>query len=487
MSNWSSYQQNIFSFVSNETGNGIVQAVAGSGKTTTIVEALKRVRGSSIFLAFNKSIADELKKRGVNAKTFHSLTFTPVMRSRKQKEPSMDKLRKLYKNIDWAAPHLEIENPGWYRSFAEKLVGLARQTGIGCLVNDCDDAWYEIVTHHDLQIENENADIATGVRVAQELLSVSNASQLVDFDDMLYFSVKDDIALDKFDFVFVDEAQDTNAIQRAILRKILKPTSRVIFVGDPAQAIYGFRGADSDSMQLLAQEFNCTQLPLTITYRCAKSVVSYAQQWVSHIEAREGAPEGKVQELRNWSPTVFQPNDLVVCRTTAPILTTAFKCIRASIPVQVMGRDIGQGLKSLIKQMDATDIDMLKLRLEAYMEREVEAALEKEDEAKAEAISDKVGSLILMIDNLKEGKRSLEQLDVGIDYLFKGKENALKLATIHKSKGLEAERVFWLESSKCPSNWAKQPWQQQQEINLCYVAATRAKNELYLIELDQAA
>jgi len=484
MSNqWSAYQQKVFSFVEDSTaGNGIVRAVAGSGKTTTIVEALKRVQGSSIFLAFNKSIAEELKKRGVNARTFHSLTFMPVMKSRNQSNPEMNKLKKLF---DANSSDEEIK---LYRSFAMKLVGLARNAGIGTyLQEDTPEAWMEIVEHHDIELESEEASLSTGIAQARALLTLSNASPMVDFDDMLYFAVRDEIALSKFDFVFVDESQDTNAIQRAILRKILRKGSRIVFVGDPAQAIYGFRGADSDSMLLLQQEFNCTELPLTITYRCAASVVNYAQQWVPEIEARTNAPAGVVKHLgAKWTPADMEAGDLVVCRTTAPLLTTAFKFIRANKPVQVLGREIGQGLKTLIKKMNAKDIDMLTVKLEAYMDREVRAAMLKDDEQKAEAIQDKVGSLLFLIEGLKEGRRTLEDLELGIDYLFKDKTNAVLFSTIHKSKGLEADRVFWLERSKCPSKWARQDWQVQQELNLCYVAATRAKNELYTIELKEA-
>jgi len=55
------------------------------------------------------------------------------------------------------------------------------------------------------------------------------------------------------------------------------------------------------------------------------------------------------------------------------------------------------------------------------------------------------------------------------------------------SRPLEAHKVFWLNSSKCPAQWARQDWQKQQEENLCYVAATRAKAELVLIEEKRAA
>lgn len=475
---WSAYQTAIFDFVGNDTRNGMVEAVAGSGKSTTIKEAYKRVKGDAIFLAFNKAIADELKAAGVNGRTFHSLCMMPVMRSRGARDPDTNKLRKL------CDQNMTGEDQRLYATFAQKLVGLARQVGIGCLVKDTELAWIEICDHHNIEPDSEEADFGRAIELARELLSWSNASNMVDFDDMLYFAVKDGISLTKFDFVFVDEAQDTNAIQRAILRKIMKPTSRIVAVGDPAQAIYGFRGADSASMSVMAEEFGMVRLPLTISYRCPVNVVKYAQQWVSHIEAAPNAVDGIVEELgTNFEVKNFTASDLVVCRKSAPLITLAFRCIRANVPVQVMGREIGQGLKALIKKMNAKGIDRLQEKLEAYMEREVEKARSKKDDAKAEAIEDKVGSLLFLIAGLREDKRTVPDLEAGIDYLFKDKSVAVKFATIHKSKGLEAPRVFWLGRAECPARWAKQDWQKQQEINLCYVAATRAQQELYTIEL----
>lgn len=477
---WSTYQTAVFDFVSTGTGNAIVEAVAGSGKSTTIKEAFKRVKGQAIFLAFNKAIAEELKKAGVNARTFHSLTYMPVMKSRGQNQPEMNKLRKL------CDEHMTGEDARLYTSFACKMVGLARQVGIGCLVPDTEMAWIEIAEHHDIEPENELAEFGRAIELSRELLDWSNASKMVDFDDMLYWAVKDGIALPKFDFIFVDEAQDTNAIQRALLRKIMRPGARMVAVGDPAQAIYGFRGADSASLRLLAEEFDAITLPLTITYRCPTSVVKYAQQWVSHIEAAETTEEGIVEHLGSaWEVDQFAAGDLVVCRKTAPLITTAFKFIRANKPVQVMGREIGQGLKSLIKKMNAKDIDQLETKLEAYMEREQEKARAKKDDAKVEAIGDKVGSLLFLIGGLREGKRTIPELEKGIDYLFANKDDAVIFATIHKSKGLEADNVFWLGRSECPAKWARQEWQQEQEINLCYVAATRAKKALYTMEVRE--
>jgi superfamily I DNA/RNA helicase len=470
----------VFDFVSNGEGNAIVVAVAGSGKSTTIVEAMKLAQGETIFLAFNKAIADELKRKGVNGKTFHSLVFGPVVRFCNQDSPSLDKLFKLGKEI------FSFQESRNYGKFAARMVGLARGMGFGIdgMTADTEEEWIALAEHHDIEPEGDSVDFGEAIEAARKLFDACNADARVDFDDMLYRAVKDNINLPKFDFVFVDEAQDTNPIQRAILRKILKPGGRMIAVGDPAQAIYGFRGADSDALGTLGKEFNCIELPLSITYRCPTAVVDYAKQWVSHIEAREGAPEGVVTDMgTEWNPLEFMAGDLVVCRKTAPLITAAFRCIRAKVPVQVLGKDIGEGLKALIKKMNARDVDTLGEKIEEWKQREVAKCLKDDDEKKAESIRDKAGTVLFLIDELVEGHRTIEALNSGIDWLFEDKSRAVIFCTGHKSKGLEADRVFWLGRADCPAKWARKPWQRQQEINICYVIATRAKKALYLLEL----
>jgi DNA helicase II / ATP-dependent DNA helicase PcrA len=494
---WSPYQLNIFNFVStdpNDTANmalynykrnATINAVAGSGKSTTIIEAIRRIPfgHSSIFLAFNKAIADELKNRGVNARTFHSLTFGPVMSHKKpgQKRPEVD-TSKLRDIVDAMLTGAEIDI---YRDFVCRLVSLGRNAGIGCqgLAADTPDVWRELAEYHDLELGKEGGRIERGVQLASMVLQSCCESPQVDYDDMLYLAVRDGLLLPKFDFVFVDEAQDTNAIQRALLRKIIKPTTRIIAVGDPAQSIYGFRGADSDSMKLIAQEFDCVELPLTVSYRCPRAVVAHAQQWVEHIESAPNAPEGRVTSLgQSWKYNDFERGNLIVCRTTKPLVVLAFALLKRRIAATIMGKDIGAGLIALIGKMNAKGIEQLMVKIDTWANREYEKAIAAKQEAKAEAIMDKRDVLHVLIDGLLEGQRTVPALIQTIEGMFSNQKSTVTLATIHKAKGLEAERVFWLNSSKCPAQWAKQLWQQEQEINLCYVATTRAKVELVLIE-----
>jgi DNA helicase-2/ATP-dependent DNA helicase PcrA len=481
--NWSQYQENIFAFISQGTGNAIVTAVAGSGKTTTIVHGMSLInpRDSSIFLAFNKSIADELRSRGVNARTFHSLTYSPVTKHKGARVVDPDKLRKL------CDLNLKGRDSIVYGAFICKLVGLGRQTGIGCLVPDVTQSWLDICTYHDMEPEHDEADLGRALVLASDLLTWSNESPMVDFDDLLYIAVKDGLSLPRFDYVFVDEAQDTNAIQRALLRKVMHAKSRMVAVGDPAQAIYGFRGADSESINMIRDEFECIELPLTVSYRCPTSVVEFAQQYVKHIEAAPDAPEGVVKKLgTKWKHDDLMTDDLIVCRTTKPLVTLAFRLLKNRIPAFIMGREVGQGMKSLINKMRTSDIDKLEELLLAYTEREVEKATAKKQDSKVEAIHDKTDAILTLAHSLPEDNRTVPELLRVIDALFAEGVGKVKLATIHKAKGLEARRVYWLNSSQCPSKWARQDWQKKQEINLCYVAVTRAKEELILIEEERA-
>jgi superfamily I DNA/RNA helicase len=473
--NWSDKQNAIFDFGTNGTGNAVVIAVAGSGKTTTMVEMMRRIEGNKVFLAFNKKNATDLSARGVNGKTFHSVCYSPVTRARKARNVNADKMRNVING------RLGDDEARLYGAFLVKLVGLGKNSGIGCLIDDSEQNWLDLVQLHDMELESERASMPQAIKYASLMLQASNASPELDFDDLLYLAVKDGIVLPKYDFIVVDEAQDTNAIQVAVIRKMMHDKTRLVAVGDPAQAIYGFRGADSKAIYNIKQEFNAIELPLTVSYRCPKAVVRHAQQWVSHIQASDTAQEGSVVSHSTWHAMMFKAGDMVVSRTTAPVVALAFKLLRNHIPATILGRDIGAGLKSLIKRLNAKGIPALETKVVAWKVREIEKAISKKQESHADAIADKAEAILFLIESLPETNRTVPALLSLIDTLFADKANAVVLCTIHKSKGGEAQRVFWLNSAKVVK-WAKQPWQVEQENNLRYVATTRAMSELHLIQ-----
>jgi hypothetical protein len=206
-----------------------------------------------------------------------------------------------------------------------------------------------------------------------------------------------------------------------------------------------------------------------------------AHHYVDHIEAAPGAPEGEVIRMGNkWDLTVFNAEDLVVCRTTKPLVELAYRCLKARVPVRITGKEIGAGLKTLIAKMKASNLDELTLKIEDWACREVDKAIAKQLDGKAAAIQDKCDAVLCLVNSMDEDSRTIGDLYKVIDALFDNPSKCLTLATIHKAKGLEADTVFWLNSEK-PTKWAKQPWQKQQETNLKYVAVTRAKTKLVFI------
>lgn len=479
---FSAYQNKIFAFLAETIRNLVVRAGAGSGKTTLLIEIVKRLVGRTIFLAFNKAIQVELEKRGVFAKTFHGLVYSAVTRfysSMTRATVDANKIRNMVRE------RYSDDDQRTYGTFVVKLVGLAKNSGMGFLMDDTEQNWDELAAKHDLEIEDGKGDRRTALELASAMLISSNEAArqqgLLDFDDLLFLAVKEGLTLPTYDNVLVDEAQDTNAIQRAILRKIMHPTSRLVAVGDPSQGIYGFRGADSDAMDLIKSEFDAEELPLTVSYRCATSIVKYASQF-GVIEAAPGAVDGEVRTLKRNDKHVdlMEPTNLVICRLTKPLIELAYDLMMVRKPAYMMGREIGEGLVNLIKKQQAKGVDQLMVKLDTSTSREIERAKAKGDDAKAERAEDRRDCIMFLIGTIQENDRTIPGLIRIIEDLFRNKADAVILATVHKAKGLEADTVFWLNHDYV-SKWARQPWQKQQEINLRYVAATRAKSELVLI------
>jgi len=486
-------QQTIFDWTENKSGSAIIEAVAGSGKTTTIVQALNLIpRDLQVaFLAFNKSIAVELQSRvpeQVQAMTLNSAGYRALRKF-------LSKGRKIFIKLDGRKSaglirQITDEATEGYLEEISKLVALAKSHGIvpsyirsaTGLMEDTMESWWWLIDRFDVDIRSSM--VPAVVDVVREVLAAGlRERQIIDFDDQLYMPVVLGARFDTYDWLFVDEAQDVSPIQRAMLRKMLKPGGRLVAVGDRSQAIYGFRGSDSESLNNIAREFNATRLPLSISYRCPKTVVMYAQKVVNHIEASDAAPEGTVMSLPVYLPADFGVDDMVVCRLTAPLISLAYALIGRRVPVRVMGRDIGKGLVNLIERLKPKGISGehgLKEKLEDWKDRECQKLLTKGKEDKITGIEDKFDSIMAFIRGT--GATTVPKLKEEINQMFADdKSRKTTLCTIHKAKGLEAEKVFILDADLMPSKWARQDWQLEQERNLEYVAITRAKQELVFI------
>jgi len=499
---WSQFQEAVFAFVREGKGSAVVEAVAGSGKTTTLVEAVKHMVGDVAVMAYNKKMGDELKVRlsgvpNANAGTCHSFGLKAFTKSGIRPQVDGRKVGNIVGNL------LKKEEDFMF-AFICKLVGLAKDAGIGFLCDLEDHSqWQRLIDHHDLSIENGDVDYGKAIDLAITTLKKSNADKnTIDFGDMIYMPLFFGLKVDQYDWVLVDEAQDTNATRRALAAAMLKPNGRLVAVGDPHQAIFGFTGADNNSLDLIRSAFNAVTLPLSVCYRCGSNIIKHAQNWNSNIVAHENNGEGKVTQLRfadfikGVESLNLSGNDGIICRKNAPLMDLAFSLIRKGIACRVEGKDIGAGLVALAQKWKVQDLNKLSERLVNFRNREVSKLLEKGQETKAEQIEDKVDTLLVLVARCKEQNRHnvfdlvslIKSMFSDSDDKFTNK-NLVTLSSVHKSKGLEWNRVFLLGREQfMPSKYAKLQWQKEQERNLIYVAVTRAMTELVEVcEIPEAS
>lgn len=537
---WSLNQQRIFDAVlaseaqfttTWKRSSLLISAVAGSGKTTTLKEIIRLVlaKGCSVaYVMFNKAPVEEMRaKCQASGITSSSLTIDTAhafgmkaLRARfgHKLRIDKDKCRSLYRELFHERGAYLLEKT------VLKLVDHAKNLGLGAGDPEGEglhlqNALWDVVNHHGLETEDESIDMGQCIKRTLGVLYKSNQdTSSVDFSDMIYLPVLHNIRLEQFDYVLVDECQDTNATKRALYRLMLKPGGSLIAVGDRHQAIYGFTGADSNALDLFIEHFGCIEYPLDICYRCAPHIVKYAQKWVKTILPRESTVdldeqseppiERKVRriEYKSFVDQLYSeiygtavgikehiphdqwnlgPGDAFLCRNNAPNVRMCFVLLRRSIGCRIEGRDIGIQLVKIVESLEADTLLTMQKRLDDYCQHEVAKALRKEDDYAAEIVRDKCEAISLFIeDGIKRGDTP-QQIVYKIRDLFtdatdtKTPKDLVVLSSVHKAKGREWPRVFLLDRDQyMPSKYARQPWALAQETNLIYVAVTRAMNDL---------
>lgn len=205
------------------------------------------------------------------------------------------------------------------------------------------------------------------------------------------------------------------------------------------------------------------------------------------IEPHPSAPLGEVKTLSHYSTSDFSPGHSILCRNNAPLVAFAYALLRRDIPCVILGKDFGNQLASLVKKMRATSLEDCSERLDKYFTREISKAVD--EDKSPERLYDQQDCLRFFIESLDEDSRTVESLLAKIDLMFGepadgNLHSKVCLSSIHKSKGLEFQTVYILDRHLCPSKYATQPWQQEQESNLMYVATTRSMLRLFYISSD---
>lgn len=498
---FSDLQDDIFVFIEESTGSILIEATAGSGKTTTIIEAASRLPPGKtvLFAAFNKFIAAELRKKlpdHVDSVTLNSLGHRTYARS--YNGPKL----KLVKN---KVGNLLIEDDrikrmankyflGKLRWNIRTLVGLAKSNGVGILVKNDYKTWSDLIYHNGMIIKApEHLDMsyeeteALLIKIAKRALKISSEEPgTLDFDDQLYYPLLNNSSFKQYDVIFIDEAQDLSAIQRELIARSLSRKGRIIAVGDHNQSIYGFRAADTKSLEMIKQQFKCTSFPLSTSYRCPSEVVKLAREFALDMNHAPGARKGTIlKHVLTYDMEglqQFKPGDLVLCRNSGPLIKLAFYLLDNKVQVVIKGDEMKRSIATMIGKFDCESVDCLLSKILEWGDSEKARLRARDEFAPIQWIEDSI-DLTYTFADLSGCNLVTELKRFATKFFGNGKDNesAVILSTVHKAKGLEAERVHILDYDLMPSKYASMPWMEEQERNLAFVALTRSKDFLAFI------
>ncbi len=337
----------------------LILAGAGSGKTKTITTRLAYLLSlgidpaNTLTLTFTNKAASEMRQRALSMiennishppllVTFHKfgLIFLKLyihMLNRNNNFVIIDKddQKKILKQISTELPpnYMSKEISRYKNSFLspDEVYALANDTNYKKMAHIYD-------KYQNYLIENN----------------------LVDFDDLLLLTYKildenDDLAdetSNKYQYIMVDEYQDTNEIQLLLLKKLCKNHNNICVVGDDDQSIYGFRGANHKNILDFEKDFNAKVIKLELNYRSTNQILNAANSLISFNKQRYNkkliSALGDGKEVR----VIGKYNELTEAQTIAKEIKNLInrgvnpKDIAILYRINALSRSIEDGLRN---------------------------------------------------------------------------------------------------------------------------------------------
>ena len=311
-------------------------------------------------------------------------------------------------------------------------------------------------------------------------------------------------------FIVSHNCQDATTLQLYFIKFIKRKGGRYVFCGDSQQAIYYFASSNANNYEGIKKMFApVKEFDLPICYRCPTSHLKRVNnEFAIPILPRDNAPEGFIKTIKNNEIKEYiQPGDMIISRKNKYLPEVILQMSIAGIPIYIEDKDFVDRVKKIAKKTKLNSLKSLEnninksvnrakeniLNLETF-QKETEGMTKEEQEnlaqEKAESNSQVDSSLFLLkiIDSYlnKYPMASVEEFRVYLDKLLNTypRPDAVRICSIHKAKGLEADNVFVLNEAKYEYLPFASPEQNQQEKNLSYIATTRARNGLYLVKLS---
>lgn len=458
----------------NTSDNLLVNALAGAAKTSTLVLIAEALAPTPMLcLAFNKKIADEMKERlpvQCEARTLNSLGLA-AWKDYLRAWPKLD-TKKTYTIVQGLVEKADPEERRHlYENFSEIMQAVDKGKSAGYVPNNKFPYAKGLLTDADFyeSLDEEPSPLMWDVIRAASIISIEQGLKgMIDFNDQILLPTVFPATFPQYPVTLVDESQDLSALNHMMLGKIVRG-KRLIAVGDPCQAIYGFRGAHQNSMDILKERFKMKEFTLSISFRCPQAVVREAQWRAPHMRWPEWAKPGLVTTIPTWDADTFQPDSAIVCRNNAPLFSLAMKLMRHGRYPQLLGNDLGKGLVKQMKKLGKPGMPIREVRVAIENWR-----AEKLEKSRApDTIHDKAECMLAFC----EDSETLADAMARAEHLF-SQTGPIKLMTGHKSKGLEFENVYLLNIELVRVD------KEQQEKNLKYVMQTRAKEALYYIRME---
>lgn len=461
-------QDHILDLASTTTSNLMIDAYAGTGKTTTL-EMIERAAKQKpvLYLVFNKRNAKEAEDRMLSTttvRTFNSLGHR-IWSKACAKNLSMDfkKTQTILRSIIDESPKA-ARNVIW-DVFYDVVDAVGRAKAIGYVPEGKYPNAKRLCSQHGFHrsLESKPDDLVSDLVDATLTRSIKLAYDgVIDFNDQIYMPALFGGIYPQFPLLLVDEYQDLNPTNHAMIAKLVgKSNRRIIGVGDPHQNIYGFRGAKAHGMADARRDYAMTSCDLSISFRCPQAIVDHVKWHVPKFKAfKEG---GHVECLERLLPNDIPESSTFICRNNSPLFGVAFKLLGSGRSVSVVGSEIGPKLIGIMKKL-GPEACSRQAFLDAIAEWEAEKL------AKESTSAPDLAECMRVFTRISDGKA---QAIAYAEHLF-AQKGSIQLLTGHKAKGLEFETVFHLDSWLLDHN--------DQDNNLSYVISTRSKDKLYEIE-----
>jgi len=337
------------------------------------------------------------------------------------------------------------------------------------------------------------------------------------FDDLILLAVKlldenEDIRenyREKFKYVSVDEYQDIDENQYKLIRLLVPCGGNIFVIGDPNQAIYGFRGGNSKFFNNFKEDYpSAKMINLKNNYRSTSSIVDASNQMIEsfNIISKWDRPHEKI--TIHTAPTDKAEAEFAASTIENLIGGHSFfsidsqrssgeECDYSFSDFAILYRTSAQ-LPPVIEALNRSGMPFVKCSNEPLCERkEIRNLLnrltdENPPAEQIEALEAEFGEIIedyifKYIKNLAQKHQTTSGFIHEVSLLTEAdtldkRADRIKLMTLHSSKGLEFKCVFiiGLEDEILPLYRAKNPDEIEEEKRLLYVGMTRAKERLYL-------